>query len=72
MSDGQHPALASAIAAGAFGNTDATMTGPDEDFEHGLEFILDGIETLAKRHPAPHKRTTVSGVGRAAQRSNPQ
>jgi AcrR family transcriptional regulator len=58
VTDGEHPALASAIAAGAFGNTDATVTGPEEDFEQGLEFILDGIEALAERHAAPQGSTT--------------
>jgi AcrR family transcriptional regulator len=53
VADGEHPALASAIAAGAFGNTDATASGPEEDFEYGLEFILDGIQALAERHTAP-------------------
>jgi AcrR family transcriptional regulator len=60
VSDGKHPALTTAIAAGAFGDADATVTGPDQDFEHGLEFILDGIEALAERHTAPqHPTTTV-------------
>lgn len=53
VSDDEHPALASAIAAGAFGNTDATASSPEEDFEHGLEFILDGVQALAARHAAP-------------------
>lgn len=52
VSDGEHPALAEAIAAGAFGNTEATVAGPDEDFLYGLDFILDGIEALAERRPA--------------------
>lgn len=53
VADGGHPALAGAIAAGAFGNADATASGPEEDFEYGLEFILDGIEALAQRRTAP-------------------
>jgi AcrR family transcriptional regulator len=72
VADGEHPALTSAIASGAFGNTDATVTGPEEDFEHGLEFILDGIEALAERHAAPQEPATVSDVRRDAQRSHPQ
>ena len=49
VSDGSHPALTKAIAAGAFGNNDATGASPDEDFEYGLDFILDVIEALVER-----------------------
>jgi hypothetical protein len=56
MADGAHPALAAAVAAGAFGDTDAV--GPQEDFDYGLEFILDGIGALAERHAARQDSTS--------------
>ena len=45
VNDGSHPALAHVVAAGAF---DAPSEGPDEDFEYGLTFVLDGVEALIK------------------------
>lgn len=50
--DGEHPALARVVSAGVF---DAPDQGPDEDFEYGLTFILDGIEALIKNRAAGHK-----------------
>lgn len=44
VDDGQHPGLGRIIAAGVF----AGDSGPDEDFEYGLTFILDGVEALIK------------------------
>jgi AcrR family transcriptional regulator len=58
VSDGKHPALATAVAAGAFGNMDDTPAGPDEDYEYGLDFIMDGIAALAERHAALHGSDT--------------
>jgi AcrR family transcriptional regulator len=56
VTDGKHPGLATAIAAGAFGNLDATGPGQDEDFEYGLDFILDGIAALAEHRAAERTR----------------
>lgn len=49
VEDGQHPGLAQTITAGAFEGG-----GPEEDFEYGLTFILDGVEALAV---ARHRET---------------
>lgn len=49
IEDGQHPALAKVVAAGVFSEP---SEGPDEDFEFGLTFILDGIEALIKTRAA--------------------
>jgi hypothetical protein len=45
VNDGNHPALAHIVAAGVF---DVPSEGPDEDFEYGLTFVLDGVEALIK------------------------
>jgi AcrR family transcriptional regulator len=40
---GEHPALAKIVESGVF---DVPVQGPDEDFEYGLMFLLDGIEAM--------------------------
>lgn len=44
-----HPALLRAVDAGAF---DVAGEGPDDDFEFGLERMLDGVASLVGRHIA--------------------
>lgn len=46
VQDGRHPALARVLAAGVFDGGDQ---GPDEDFEYGLAFVLDGVAALIER-----------------------
>jgi AcrR family transcriptional regulator len=53
VADGEHPALASIVGAGVF---DTPSVSLDEDFEYGLRFLLDAIETLIesrRRSAAP-------------------
>ncbi len=45
INDVDFPALARVVAAGVFDDGDE---GPDEDFEYGLRFVLDGVEALIK------------------------
>ncbi|MDT0309381.1 TetR/AcrR family transcriptional regulator [Streptomyces sp. DSM 44917] len=49
--DGRYPTLARVARAGGFGDE---RSGPEEDFEYGLSFILDGVEALigARAHRA--------------------
>lgn len=49
VTDGRHPALAKVIEAGVFAGP---SMGPDEDFEYGLSFILDGVEALIRTRTA--------------------
>lgn len=48
VADGDHPALARVVESGVF---DAPAQGPDEDFEYGLTFLLDGIEAMISSRP---------------------
>jgi hypothetical protein len=43
VQDGEHPSLAKIVESGVF---DVPVQGPDEDFEYGLMFLLDGIEAM--------------------------
>ncbi|MDB1087180.1 TetR/AcrR family transcriptional regulator [Streptomyces sp. ACA25] len=43
VSDGRYPALSRLVRAGVF---DSAAADPDDDFEHGLAFLLDGVEAL--------------------------
>jgi hypothetical protein len=52
VADGDHPALARVVSAGVF---DAPDQGPDEDFEYGLTFILNGVEAMISNRAARHK-----------------
>ncbi len=42
VADGRHPALVRLVEAGVF----VTDAGPNEDFEYGLDLLLDAIEAL--------------------------
>jgi hypothetical protein len=54
----EHPALAKIVESGVF---DAPVQGPDEDFEYGLTFLLDGIEAMINsRLPAGEQGTNRS------------
>lgn len=52
VQDGEHPALARIVEAGVF---DAPDLGPDDDFEYGLTFMLEGIEARIKNLDAGRK-----------------
>jgi hypothetical protein len=55
---GEHPALAKIVESGVF---DVPVQGPDEDFEYGLTFLLDGIEAMINsRLPAGEQGSTRS------------
>ncbi|MGP3967946.1 TetR/AcrR family transcriptional regulator [Streptomyces sp. 6N223] len=43
VADGRYPTLARIVAEGAFGDG---RSGPEEDFDYGLRFLLDGVEAL--------------------------
>jgi hypothetical protein len=49
---GEHPALAKIVESGVF---DVPVQGPDEDFEYGLTFMLEGIEARIKNRDAGRK-----------------
>jgi hypothetical protein len=44
--DGRYPRSADVLTSGVFGEPDSA---PDEDFEFGLERVLDGIEAFVRR-----------------------
>lgn len=44
--DGRYPTLARIVSSGAFALPDDEPDGADDDFEFGLERVLDGIEAL--------------------------
>lgn len=46
--DGRYPRLADVLDSGVFGERDEA---PDEDFEFGLERVLDGIDVYVRRRP---------------------
>jgi AcrR family transcriptional regulator len=43
VTDGRYPTLARIVAEGAFGDE---RSGAEEDFDYGLNFLLDGVEAL--------------------------
>jgi AcrR family transcriptional regulator len=45
VTDGRYPTLAAVVAAGVF---DDDRTGPEEDFEYGLGFLLDGVAAMLR------------------------
>jgi AcrR family transcriptional regulator len=48
VADGRHPGLAEVIVAGGFGEEGPQDNQPEDDFEYGLQFILDGIEGMTR------------------------
>ena len=44
--DGRYPRLSGVVASGVFNESDSA---PNEDFEFGLELVLDGIEAFVER-----------------------
>jgi hypothetical protein len=58
VESGEHPALAKIVESGVF---DVPVQGPDEDFEYGLMFLLDGIEAMIdSRSPSGQQRSSRS------------
>jgi AcrR family transcriptional regulator len=52
VTDGRHPGLTRLIEAGVFSDPALSGAGPDDDFEYGLTFVLDGIEAMVKTRQA--------------------